>query len=129
MVKAKHDLQILTVNLPFSILNFLDKLIENKLIESRSQWIREAVEMYFFLFAEAQTELDKLPPIFDVPAKTFEVVRHEMINKVEEINHIALKDLAIRKYRYKRHIPLGNIFHPEIDYSSPHYITPEVEQK
>ena len=129
MVKAKHDLQILTVNLPFSILNFLDKLIENKLIESRSQWIREAVEMYFFLFTEAQAELDKLSPIFDVPAKTFEVVRHEMINKVEEINHIALKDLAIRKYRYKRHIPLGNIFHPEMDYSSPHYITPGVEQR
>ncbi len=129
MVKAKHDLKILTINLPFSILNFLDKLVENKMIESRSQWIREAVENYFLLFVEAQKEIEALPPILNVPADTFEIVRHDMINKVEEINHIALKDLAIRKYRYKRHIPLGNIFHPDVDYSSPHYVPIEVDHK
>jgi len=122
----KDTKERVTVYLPKSVLNYIDKIIDEGLTDSRCRWVRDAIEQYIPIFTEACKRI-KADPTHESPEVpiNFDIVKQRITEEISqdqrEQNIDQVKKRSGRRIRevYHRHIPLGNIHHPEIDYSKP----------
>lgn len=117
--RCRSPQSILTISIPSSFLKQLNQFDLDRVIESKSDWIRDAIEFYYPIFMEAQAVIQKLPPIDGIPIVDLPLVESAVKIEIAQVQKETVIQYAIKKYAKRNHVPLGNMYYPELDYSKP----------